>query len=88
MTYDELFKEVSLRQSVTNALAKEIIRETFSVIKENVLTGDGRNCIPQFGTFVQRRTKAAVRPVMGVPTKVPASTRVVFRVSSGAKSSE
>jgi len=88
MTFDELIKKVAVKRGLTERYTREFILDTFDEIKENVLNGDGRNGIPQFGVFLRRLTKAAIRPVMGSPVAVPASSRVVFRVSTGAKVSE
>ena len=85
MIYADLIKAVALKRGLTKKFAEEIIDTAFDEIKQNVLKGDGRNNIPQFGTFTKHKRKSGVRPVFGVPMKVLPSSRVVFRVSAGAK---
>lgn len=87
MTFDELFHKVALSEGLTISQTKRVINATFDEIKVAALGGD-RVGIPQFGVFLRRTTKASERPVGGVLKKVAASSRVVFRASTGAKVSE
>ncbi len=88
MTFAELVKVVAIDRECSEKYAHEFVSAVFDKVKANVMRGDGRNRIPQFGTFNRRFTKAGIRSVMGKPRTVPASSRVGFKASVGAKRSE
>ena len=88
MTFDQLFKKVAAEEGVSFRQAKLIIECAARVTKEEVLNGSGRVLWPQFGVFDRRVTKEHKRSIGGVMRTVPAKSRVIFRVSVGAKRSE
>lgn len=84
MTFQELVREIALSEGVSYAKSRRFITAVFDEIAEQSLAGE-RVVIPQFGVFASRVTEASTRPVGGIPKKIAASKRVVFRVSEGAK---
>ena len=88
MTFDELVREVATTEGWANSAARRIVANIFELVTREVLHGSGRVNVPQFGVFIRRVTPPNKRPVGGVLKKLRGSTRVVFRVSSGAKVSE
>ena len=84
MTFEELVQEIALGQDLPMSRARETIKAVFDEIRYQALRGQRVN-IPKFGVFDSRFTRAGKRPVGGFMKSIPATKRVTFRVSTGAK---
>ncbi len=86
MTKKELILKVSQQAKINNIQAKKVVNSVLKTIKESLKQGESIT-LAGLGTFKVKATnpRQGRNPKTGETIEIPASKRVLFKISSGLK---